>query len=85
MIEQQLSDPGNHGGRLRYNEVILDAFVWERQLPASIEAVYFTDGDEATARSVHRQLVGHFGLPSSAIPLLRLQLHAAQPSEVVAA
>ena len=84
MVRQQLADPGNHGGQgLRYNEVILDAFVWERNLPDSIEAVYFTNGDEVTARNVHRKIVDHFMLPPTGIPLLRLELGGTQPFEVV--
>ena len=54
--------------------MVIDAAVWERQMPASIEAIYSLNGDNRVARDVHAKIVGHFGLSGSDIPLLRLDL-----------
>mmetsp|Transcript_21938 Transcript_21938/g.54680 ORF Transcript_21938/g.54680 Transcript_21938/m.54680 type:complete len:194 (+) Transcript_21938:269-850(+) len=68
MVEQQLATPGAAD---RYNEVIIDAAVWERNMPLSVEGVYYTN-DDRTARAVHRKLAEHF--PDENIPLLRVDL-----------
>ena len=65
-------------GPQRYNEVIVDAHVYEAKLPRSIEAVYFSS-NEGKARDIHQKIVDHFGLRPSQIPLLRVDMHASAP------
>lgn len=62
-------------GAHNYNEVIIDARVFEQSTPFSIEAVVsFGGGGADEARRVQRLLVEHFDLPSGVIPLLRADL-----------
>ena len=59
----------------RYNELIIDAAMWTKSLPWSIQAVYYTaDGGEAMARGVQEAILNHFRIPASRMPLLRLNL-----------
>ena len=58
-----------------YNEVLLDASIWEARLPATIEAICFPAGSrqaEADARQVHALFSAQFPQVGSSVPLLRL-------------
>ena len=68
MVEQQLQS----GNQNRYSEVIVDAAVWSKRLPRSIEAVYYTSAkwmDKAT--DVRDLIASHFHIPESRIPVLQ--------------
>ena len=69
MVRQHL-----RANKAKYNEVILDGDWWVHNLPRSIEAVFFQRGGEQNARRIHHQLLSHFKLSSSEIPLVRLSL-----------
>lgn len=71
MVQQQIAQ-----GQGRYNEVIVDAAAFEKNLPRSIQAVYYSGGGDTKVREVHRAIVNHFGISPSKIPLLRLDLHS---------
>lgn len=78
MIEQQkiLSPAGG------YNEVILDAEAWVRNLPQSIMAVFVHKNaklaDVENSRSVHANFLQRYGLTSDATPLVTYDIEAAQ-------
>ena len=65
-----------------YLEAIFDAEAFKRNLPASIEAVFYLDGDcadsmagpkcEDFARRAHANMKRHFGLTDEQLPLLKL-------------
>lgn len=64
-----------------YIEAIFDAEAFVRNLPASIEAVFYMDGDcsdsmagpkcEQYARDAHANILDHFQLTAEELPLLR--------------
>ena len=60
-----------------YNELVLDAAVWNTQIPRAFEAFFYmkTGGDRAGAEEVHRLFRDDFGYPfdpNSHAPLLTL-------------
>lgn len=68
MMEQQAS-----ARNAAYNEVVLEVDAYERNLPRSIEAVFYIKQEQKyIAKQVHRSLVKHFGLEESELPLLKL-------------
>lgn len=75
MVQQHvLIGPNN------YNEVIVDAAMWKKSLPRSIEAVYYTSRDgKEQAQGVQEAITKHFKIPASRIPLLKLDLKAEWP------
>ena len=73
-----------HGfGSHRYNEVVLGAGAWVRNLPRTIMALFFMaraggTEHEARARGVHTAFVREYG---EVVPLLRLNLTSGTPFE----
>ena len=68
MMEQQAS-----ARNAAYNEVVLQGDTYSRNLPRSIEAVFYIKQEQKyIAKQVHRALVKHFGMEESALPLLKL-------------
>lgn len=55
-----------------YNEVIIDARHWTRNLPHSVEAIFSTAGGEVEAGRIHAGLVEAYRLDAGAVPLLAL-------------
>ena len=59
-----------------YNELVLSAASWREALPAAVQAVFYmaaaegTD-DETYARQTRAAFAAAYGLPPSAVPLLR--------------
>jgi hypothetical protein len=57
------------------SQVVLDAAAWVRDLPHTIQAIFFPrGGDVAKAREIHKQFVDHFGMQASDLPFLQLDV-----------
>jgi len=67
-----------------YNEVVLDASVWARSLPDTIEAIFYPEGvhsAEAYAREVHKAFLKRFRAAN--VPLVVVDLKSrSSPFEV---
>ena len=68
-----------------YNELIFESTVYLWELPYSVEAFFYTNGNckgdiidgpkcAGYARTAHRNFLTNFGLTSVEVPLLRLDL-----------
>ena len=61
-----------------YNELVLDARVWERELPTTIVGFWFTDAPGCTSRCAAEALGAHAAFsrryPSARVPLVKLRL-----------
>ena len=56
-------------------QIVLDAAAWVRDLPHTIQAIFFPrGGDVAKAREIHKQFVDHFGMQASDLPFLQLDI-----------
>lgn len=70
MIKQQKVLEPNGG----YNEVIVDAASWARNLPRTIEAVFVHKGapaaDVATSKRVHADFLREYGITDNETPLV---------------
>ena len=57
------------------SQIVLDAAAWVRDLPHTIQGVFFPrGGDVAKAREIHKQFVDHFGMRASDLPFLQLDV-----------
>ena len=54
---------------MSYNELVLDGFYWNLNLPHSIEAILTSPGDP-WAREMHKTFLATYGITSDQIPLL---------------
>ena len=69
IVEHELAPAG------QYNEVIVDAHVWKRNLPRTIEAVYILKGAKDAAlveksKGVHADFLRFYGLTTRDTPLV---------------
>ena len=55
-----------------YNEVVVDAEMWRRHLPATLEAIFYTN-DASKAREVHAQFTRAY--PGVWVPIVKLNVH----------
>ena len=56
-------------------QIVLDAAAWVRDLPHTIQAIFFPrGGDVAKAREIHKQFVDHFKMNASDLPFLQLDV-----------
>jgi hypothetical protein len=66
----------------KYNEIIIDAFLYAERLPGSVEAFFYLAGDECdracrdVARHSHALFVAEYGARVKDVPLLVLDLKA---------
>jgi len=83
-LENQV--PGHH--EYCYNEVVIDANVYNASLPKSLDAIFYPKAaaaDEiARATEAHTKVTAFYGLSASALPLLSLDVYAKEtPFECV--
>ena len=57
------------GGRIEYNEIVVDGRYWNRHLPDTIEAFYGDIGSRGD--SAHKQFLEEYGMSSAQVPLLK--------------
>lgn len=57
------------------NEVVVDAETWRQHLPATVEAIFYTQ-DAKRAQQVHAAFLRAF--PGVWLPLLKLDVHGGQ-------
>lgn len=80
MMQQQRNRPQGQGcgqPTCGYNEIVLSGATWQSSLPGLIQAFYFPVGGmsaEEKVRKHHQNFLTAFGLESSLVPLLRLDL-----------
>jgi len=78
MLEQQIrSEPNDdcmQGNGCRYNELVLNATIWEAMLPATVEAFfYLSDSGKlptTSAQFAHAMYLRDYGLDATTVPLL---------------
>ena len=81
MLEWHRKDRGQ---KPQYNEIIIDAYKFNWNLPRSIEAFFWLEGSACgaqcidTARHAHSLFTKKFGHAADAVPLLVLDLENAE-------
>ena len=70
----------HHAFAWGYNEIVIDTAKWVKNLPRTLEAMYFAKGDsdgEAQARAVHSRFMAAY--PGATVPLFSMDLKADHP------
>ena len=70
----------------RYNEIVLDGYVWKERLPRLIEAIFYPvgghvdawEGDSNRARKMQRNFMNAYGLTQQDAPLLAYDVQEAR-------
>mgnify|MGYP006950465998 CR=1 FL=1 len=70
----------------RYNEIVLDGYVWKQRLPFLVEAIFYPvgghvdawEGDANRAREIQRNFVEAYGLALPDAPLLAYDIEEAR-------
>jgi hypothetical protein len=73
----------------RYNEVVLNGWLYTQRLPGIVEAVFYPinghvdhrEGDENNARDIHARFRSRYGLAAKNVPLLSFDVAAARDGQ----